>query len=320
MALSDLAVFSEYAYSGMTEVNAQMLDLFNAATKGCMTLIGGSTQGNYKEKAFWGKIADLVRVRNAFGTGDVAHKTPAQLIDNMVRIAAGTPPIDIDPGTFHWIQTDPKVAGASLGQQLAQDTIANMVNVSITAAVTALAATAAVLHDYASTGVVDLKVLQNGTAKFGDRANAIACWVTHSKSINDLALKALTNTENLFTFGTVQVVSDQFGRPFVVTDSTALVDTTPTPDVFYTLGLVPGGVNVIQNDDFFANEETKNGGENILRTYQAQWSYDIGLKGYRWDKENGGPSPTLAAVGSSSNWIKVATSHKDLAGVVVKSQ
>ena len=36
MALSDLAVFNEYAYDTYTEVLQQQVNLFNAATKGGM--------------------------------------------------------------------------------------------------------------------------------------------------------------------------------------------------------------------------------------------------------------------------------------------
>ena len=38
MALSDLQVYSETAYSAMTEVLDQQIELFNAATGGCIQL------------------------------------------------------------------------------------------------------------------------------------------------------------------------------------------------------------------------------------------------------------------------------------------
>ena len=41
------------------------------------------------------------------------------------------------------------------------------------------------------------------------------------------------------------------------------------------------------------------------------------MKGYTWDKANGGKSPNDAALALSTNWDRTATSHKDTAGVKV---
>ena len=61
------------------------------------------------------------------------------------------------------------------------------------------------------------------------------------------------------------------------------------------------------------------GKENIQRTYQAEWSYNLGLLGYSWNTAAGGSSPSDTALGTPSNWTKVATSNKDTAGVLLKS-
>jgi hypothetical protein len=66
--------------------------------------------------------------------------------------------------------------------------------------------------------------------------------------------------------------------------------------------------------------EITNGNENISRTWQAQWSFNLGLKGFAWDKTNGGKSPTTAALTTGTNWDKFATSNKDLPGVLVNTQ
>lgn len=165
--------------------------------------------------------------------------------------------------------------------------------------------------------------LNKGQAKFGDQASMISAWVMHSKAMFDLYGKNLTNSASLFTYGTVNVVRDPFGKLLIMTDSPALfLDEAGGVGVDYyaSLGLVPGGVVIDQNNDFTANEEAKNGDENIIRTYQAEWSYNVGIKGFAWDKTNGGKSPNDAALLTSTNWDKYATSHKDLAGVVVKTK
>jgi len=323
MALSDLAVYSEYAYSSMTEVLRQKIDLFNTATGGAITLRSAAHQGDFSDVAFFAKISGLVRRRNSYGSGSVGEKKLAHLVDTMVKVAAGTPPVRLDPGQFKWIQQNPEVAGAALGQQLAIDTMADMLNVGLGASYAALSAQSAVVYD--ATGntspedTLSFSNLNNGQAKFGDQSSTIGAWVMHSKPMFDLYGKNLTNASQLFNYGNVNVIRDPFGKLLVMTDSQNLV-ITGSPNNYAVLGLVPGAVIIDQNNDYTANEEAKNGDENIIRTFQAEWSYNVGVRGFTWDKTNGGKSPNDAALLTSTNWDKYATSHKDLAGVVVKTK
>lgn len=319
MALSDLQVFSEYAYSTMTEMQAQQIALFNTATQGGLVLQSGAHQGDFSDQAIWARISGLVRRRDAYGSGAVSEKVLEHLLDTSVKVAAGTPPVRIDPGMMKWIQRSPEEAGVVIGKQLAQDSLADMVNAAILCYVAAVKQVTEVVYDHSATGVLELAALNKGAAKFGDRAQAILVWLMHSKSIFDLYDKALTNSTQLFVFGTIRVVQDGFGRTIVITDSPNLIDTVPTPDAYLTLGLTAGAVLVSQNSDFTDNIQTNNGDENITRTYQAEWSYNVGVKGFAWDKTTGGKSPNDAALGSASNWDRYATSEKDLAGVIVIS-
>lgn len=319
MALSDLAVFSEYAYSTMTEMQDQQIGLFNAATRGGLVLQSGNHQGDYSDEAMWAKISGLVRRRNAYGSGTVAEKVLEHLTETSVKVAAGTPPVRIDPGMMKWIQRSPEEAGVVVGKQMAEDSIADMLNTAVLVYASAIGQVANVVYDHSSTGVMSLAALNKGAAKFGDRAGALVAWVMHSKSAFDIYGEALTNATRLFVFGNVRVIEDGFGRPLVVTDSPNLI-TAGTPDTYAALGLTPGAVLVSQNGDFTDNVETKNGDENIIRTYQAEWSYNVGIQGFAWDKTNGGKSPTNAALGTATNWDRYATSDKDLAGVLVKAQ
>lgn len=323
MALSDLAVYSEYAYSSFTEVLRQQIELFNGATGGAITLQGAAHQGDYSDVAFFAKVTGgLVRRRNAYGTGVVAEKVLKHLVDTSVKVAAGTPPVRLDPGQFRWIQQNPEVAGAAMGQQLAVDTMADMLNVGLGSAYAALVQVPEIVYDATSnTDAADKKPtwnnLNNGQAKFGDASAQIGAWIMHSTPMHALYGNNLSNSERLFTYGTVNVVRDPFGKLLVMTDSPNLF-APGAPNVYHILGLVPGAILIGQNNDFDANEETKNGDENIVRTYQAEWSYNVGIRGFAWDKGNGGASPTDSALFTSPNWNRYSTSEKDLAGVVVE--
>lgn len=320
MPLSSLAVFSEYVYSSQTEVLRQQVDLFNAATRGAIQLAAVPHTGDYSDLAMWARVTGLVRRRNAYGSGAVTAKDLAMLVETMVKVAAGTPPVNVPPGMFEWIQRNPEEGGAVIGQQLAVETMADMLNTSIMAAVAALSGVAAVVYTKTPAGTATVADFNTAQALFGDAYSSLVAWVMHSKPMFDIWGAALANAEGLFTFGSVAVKSDPFGRIFVLSDSPALVNTTPTPDTYNTLGLTAGAITVHQNGDFTDNIETSNGQENIARTYQAEWSYNLGVKGFAWDKTAGGKSPNDAAIATATNWDRFASSHKDLAGVLMVTQ
>jgi hypothetical protein len=318
MSLANLKVYNQYAYTTFLELLNHNIALFNAATKGGLVLRSGANQGDFSDIALYSRISGLVRRRDAYGTGTVNAKQLAMLQQTSVKVAAGTPPVDITPHYWQWIMRDPAEAGIMLGKQLAEETLSDMLAVAVKAHIAALSNVGAtVVHD-GTAGTMTLQKLVNGAALYGDRAQEIMCWVMHSKVLFDLYGSALTNGQQLFVFGNVKVQQDGFGRPLIVTDQPDLAYTS-SGTKYHTLGLVQGSALIEQNPDYVENLETKNGDENITRTWQAQWSYNVGLKGFAWDKTAGGASPTNAALATGTNWDRFATETKDLAGVIVNT-
>jgi hypothetical protein len=318
MALSDFEIFNKQVYRVSTELQDQEVNKFNEASRGAIILQSAANQGDYSEEAHYAKVANLIRRRDAYGSGAVSETTLTHLLNTSVKVGSGTPPVRIDPGMYKWIQKSPEEAAVVIGKQLAEDSLADMLNTSLLALRNAMAQVAAVVHD-GTAGTNSLAALNTGASLFGDRAQALQIWVMHSKVVFDIYGAAIANANQLFEFGNIKVMSDGMGRPFIVTDSPSLV-TSGSPDTYHTLGLQGGSVVVQQNNDYTANVETKNGDENIIRSWQAEWSYNLGMRGFTWDKANGGASPTDAALGTATNWDKTVTSNKDLPGVVVNTQ
>lgn len=316
MGLDDFEVYNDFTYTTATEVLRQQIDLFNAATGGAILLEAANNAGDYTDESMYAKIDGLVRRRNAYANTAVSEKEMEMLLDTSVKVAAGTPPVRIDPHWWDWINRSQEEAGIIYGRQLAVDMFADMLNTAIMAIVAAMLNDTEIQHD-GSSATADYNDLLTGTSKFGDRSNDIRIWIAHSKVMFDIWGDNLANASQLFVFGNVAVRTDPFGRPIVLTDSPSLVNTTPDPDNYYTLGLTPGAVRVEQNDDFLQNIETSNGFENIRRTIQSQWTYNLSVKGYAWDKTSGGHSPNDAAIASSASWDRFVTSHKDLPGTLV---
>lgn len=312
----DLKVFNRQVYLVLTETVAQQVQLFNAASAGAITLISTSENvGDFAMKASFKAISNLVRRRDVYnGSGAVAEARLQQLQNNSVKVAAGTPPIVWEAAQYAWVQQNPDLAALTIGEQLAVGMVADMLNVAVSGAVAAVSGVSELNHAAASTPTFG--DLVQGAGKFGDRMGTLAAWVLHSKSMTDLYGSAVANGERLFTYETVNVIQDPFGRRFVMTDSDSLVDTTGAIK-YRLLGLVPGAVMVEQNNDFRANVDSTNGKENIQDSYQSEWSYNLGVFGYSWNIGTGGKAPTSSAIATAANWDKTATSAKDTAGVLV---
>jgi len=321
MALSDLAVFNEQLYSTTTEILEQQVELFNSASRGTLVLSERPFRGDFSETAMFAKVQGLVRRRNPYATGAVPLKHLAHILETMVKIGAGTPPLDVSPAQFRWIQENPEIAAATYAKQLAQDTLADMLGVTIGALRAAIVNEGPdVTHDI-SADVDNNKLshiaMNDGVRRFGDAGNQILAWLMHSSPLYDLYGNGLQNNESLFSYGTVNIASDPFGRVFVISDCPDFVTGSGATTKYHTLGLTSSAGVINMNDDFDSNTETKNGDENIQRTIQSEWSYNLGLKGYSWDKTNGGKAPTDAALKTGSNWDRYATDIKSTAGVVV---
>lgn len=323
MSLNNVVVFNKWVYTTINELVAQQIELFNSATRGALILRNANNTGDFNDSTFWQFLNGAVRRRNAYGSGAVSAINMQMLVDSMVRVAAGTPPVNIPPVMFQWINMDPQAGAIQFAKQLAPQIMQDMLNTAVAALSAALRNVAAVNTDVsAGSGGAELFTPSNvntALGKFGDRRDAVVCWVVHSKPMTDYFGNAITNANELYRYETVAVTADPFGKVFVMSDIPALV-VAGSPTDYINLGLVPGAALVERNDDYFQNMETTNGDENILRTIQAEWSYNLGIKGFTWDKTAGGKSPTTSALATGTNWDQTATSIKDLAGVVLRTQ
>lgn len=323
MAMSNMVVFDDFVQRTITEVIAQQVDLFNAASNGTITLTTQRNRGDFAHYSQFAEIAGLIRRRDVYASGAVSPVALAMLQNASVKVAAGTPPIAFNPSQFTWIQEQPEVAGVVIGEQVAIGQFQDMLNAGLRAARAAFVNVGTALqYIIPSQGALTLNGLNRGAQKFGDRAQNIRAWIVHSSPLHDLFDQSLTNTARLFTFGDVRVIEDGFGRRFIVTDSSSLFGAVSSPDVtdYYTLGLVENAIVVEDNGDFFSNLQTVNGDENITRSWQGEWSYNLALKGFTWDTSNGGKSPIDAEIGTGTNWDQTATNIKNTAGVAVRSR
>lgn len=316
MALADMKVFNDYLQPAVIETLAQMVQKFNAASAGAIRLSTDGFTGDFLNESFWAAIHSAQRRVDRYATNAAASPTDlTQLQINSVKVAGGFGPVRFEPAQLSWISKNPAEAVEMASRNMAEAIMQDMLNSAITALVAAIEAQSTATTFDTGTGPITYSDLNTAHAKFGDHSDLIVANVMDGVAFHALIGQNLTNSANLFRAAGVNVV-DILGRVVVVTDAPALRETGSGADQ-KVLGLVRDAAVVHDASDLITNVETSNGTERIVSTFQADYTFGLGLKGYTWDTANGGKSPVDVDLALGSNWDKVATDIKHTAGVLV---
>lgn len=316
MAISDMKVFNDFVRSATIETLAQIVDKFNAASRGAIRLSTEGFGGDFLMESSFASLHAAQRRVDRYATNGTASSTAlSQIQHNSVKVAGGFGPILWEPAQLSWVEQNPDLAIEVISRNLSEAIMKDMLNSAIAALVAAIEAQSTATYD-GGTGPVTYADINNAHAKFGDHSGLIVADVMDGATFHALIGQNLTNTAQLFQAQGVTVV-DILGRAIVVTDAPALRETpsTSTNDA-KVLGLVTDAAVVHDASDLVTNIQTNNGKNRIETTMQADYSFGLGLKGYAWDVTSGGKSPTDAEIATGSNWDKIATSIKHTAGVI----
>lgn len=315
MALTDMKVFNEYIKQSTVETVAQMVDAFNTASNGAIRLTTQGVDGDFLQESMWKGLHSARRRVDRYATNAAASTTAlAQLQQNSVKIAGGFGPILWEPAQLSWIEKAPAEAIEVISRNLAEAIVQDQLNTAVAALVAAIGNNAAVVNDVSATGGVTYAAINAAHAKFGDASGQLVAQVMTGEVFHKLIGQNLANAQQLFEAGNVTVVNI-LNRPVVVTDAPALF-AAGTPNKQMVLSLADSAAVVHDGGDIVTNIDNTNGKERIETTFQADFAYALGLRGYAWDVVNGGKSPTDAEIATGSNWDKFVTSNKDTAGVL----
>lgn len=315
MALQDMKVYDTEIYTTTIEMLGQKLEAFNASSGGAIVLDTNAWRGNYTAQSFFSQLAGAQRrVDRASANSTQAATSLEQSEVGGVKVAGGFGPVIFEPSQLTWLMESPDVAINVIAEGFADALLADQLNTVVGCAVAAISNVAAITNDESATSGLTQKALNNGHAKFQDMSGMLRTDVMTGNAYHKLIGNALDNGERLFDSSNVQVISI-LGKTIVVSDIPALY-VSGTPNKSYVLSLVAGALIVDNSSDIITNMETSNGKGRIETTWQADYSFGVTLKGYKWDVANGGPSPTDAALFTGSNWEMVMADNKHQAGAV----
>jgi hypothetical protein len=319
---SDFKIYNDEFFGGMTEVLMQQADAFNAASLNAIRLVPDRHKGDYEKESFLKAISSLISRRDT--TSVSAATDLAMTQDEMIAVKLNRKigPVAQTLDAWRKIAVDPQTMSFLLGQQTAKAVMVDYINTALSGVATALGGVSSwgVDKSAASPATSTHTYLVDALAKMGDNAGQVVCWVMHSKPYYDLVKQAIA--DKVFEVAGVTIMRGTvatFNRPTLVIDSSSLI-VSGSPDTYITLGLVEDACEVAESEQREIVSDLVTGLENLVMRIQGEYAFNLKVKGFKWDVTNGGANPAAATVATASNWDKVVSDNKQLAGVHLITQ
>ena len=322
------------------EMLGYKINLFNTNTNGALVLKSERVKkmaGAIESNDFFKRPLDLLDRRNPNGMRPLDLVNLDTKLANKIRLAWTTKLLNMSRYQWDWIGQDPSAAATVFAEGMTDSILEAYLLRTFGVLRATVGSNPATFYDAFSSTVENRRRMSYANLeltadKFGDAMSQIKTWIMPTTAKTQLLLGNLKNAEQLFTFGTVGVSRDASGRSIITTDDPNLRQTVSTSggveNAWWAFGLVPNAVVIEELDDWDDIAGATTGYENIMRTYQANWSNSLAVKGYKFDEslllqadiEGRDPyvSASDGAILTRENWSQVETSHKGTAGVALR--
>lgn len=314
-------IYNNQFNGAVVETLTQVSDAFNERSRGAIRLVNQFSRGNFEYESFFQNTSGLITRRDLTSVSavDSIPLTQGEFVSVKVNRKVGPVEQTLDSFRKVGMQADDEALSFLIGTQIAKAMQVEMVNTALGAIVAALLAQSDVYYTVPSNGVLSTAGLIEGLAKMGDRQDQIVCWVMHSRSYFDLVQGQIAaNIDGVSNFNVATATPVTANRPVLVIDSDDLDANSPTD--YYALGLTAGALEIENSELPAIFSELRLGGEQVTVRLQAEYAYNLSMKGMAWDVQNGGVNPTDNALRTGSNWDPVVASYKDYPGVIIQSR
>lgn len=322
----DLKYINPYVQAGVTETLTQAAAGLFEASRGALQLSAAAKPGDFETSTFFQNISGLITRRDPTSLAAAPDTKLVQAEYSRVKLNRKIGPVAATRDSFRKAGLSRNAMDLVVGQQAGVAMQVDMLNTTLLSLRAALAADAASYVDggAATINSAGANGLIDGLAKRGDAAAGIVCWIMHSKTFFDLVKEQIAaDIDGVSGLVFAEASPRTMGRPVLVTDSPSLVVANGIGagvDAYYTLGLTAGAAMMEETEGTEIVTQDITGQENLIMRIQGEYAENIGLKGYTWDKTNGGENPTSAALGTGTNWDTSYADVKDRAGVVIRTR
>ena len=310
----DLVINTELVRLGIVETLEQNVDGFNATSNGTIILTSQALEGDFTKESFIKGLTagELVSRRDYLSDTQVA---PVKLVEdalNTVKLSRRYGPFATTYDAWNRSSRNVSTFSLAIGKQLGEGISADMLNTLITAGIAGIEATQALVGT--GTTAFDYKDIVNGLATLGDKAGRVGLLVMHSDTYFAMVDKGLSMNalENVGGMTIREGGAYSLGLPVLVTDSAALKDGV---DKYKVMGLTEGALKAIESDETIMRAQDVLLNQNIQRILQGEASYNVGVKGCKFDTSK--INPDEATLGTKANWSYLFNDVKSGGGFVM---
>lgn len=325
---NDLKVYDPMIRGGFVETLVQNLNAFNGASNGSIRLVSARKPGQFETESFFPMISGLVRQRDPNSTAAIADKKITQSEISSVKVDRGIGPVAMTLDSFRkaGLPTAEQSLRFIAGQMAAKAVVADYLNAAIRSLVGALDQGTSAKHVVPvgqNTGRMNTLALTGALAKFGDQSSLLGMIVMHSSAYFQLVDNQIVEKiVGISDFNIASGTPVTLNRPVLVTDADALLIKDPGTQAitgYRTLVLTPGAVVIEDTESEFLAFDLITGLENLAYRMQGEYAFNLGVKGFSWDKVNGGASPSDTALVTAGNWDAALADVKNRAGIMITS-
>lgn len=316
---TDVIISEDHFYSGLFEEMEQEIDGLASASRGSIIVNDERSKGDYDYEGFFTTISSMIerRVVDTVSAGTATQAVEQEYIGVKLNRRSQ---VEWSLDAFKKKQLDPMGFSFALGREFQKRKMQDMINIGLTAAATALESQTALTQDSSAASITHA-LINSATAKRGDKAGEIVAWAMHSVPYFDLIGQAITDKvpANIGGGAIMEGTIPIFGRAALISDSSGLTDANGSlADTYNSLGLVPGALTISQSEpETIVGADLVTGLHNLVYRFQAEYTFNLRVKGFQWDVGNGGANPDAATVATTTNWDQIDTSDKTLAGVLL---
>ena len=332
---SSLEVFNRQVYTGIIQLLALNLRVLNASSRGGITVSYNRQEmvGDTAERAIYKPTGKITEDRNIYKQDAGTFGKLEHTLERIVKVPQKSYTMDVPEAYWRHIGRPTSEPLSVTARSVADWQVADIVDMALGAIVSTYNTLASKHAIYGGSGAagankaaaakMDNRGLQFAKSLFGDRMNdSIACWIMPSAVYQQLADKAIENSDRLHVWGTLGVLRnpvDPLGVPILVSDQAALQDTAASNGVYYTVGLKPRAIS-LEVSGMMTETLPVLGLQNIGRQWQAEWAYAGGMLGWSYNKTDQGTSrksTTIAEFKAGANWSKWVDDDKNTGAVVL---
>jgi len=319
---SDLVIDNELVRLGIIETLEQNVDGFNAASKGTITLGSQALENDFVDESFIKALAgsDLVQHRDHTATGAITAVKLVEDAINSVKLSRRYGPFSTTYDAWNRSNRSVETFSLAIGKQLGVAIQADMLNTALVAGIGGIAETQTTLGD--GTALFDYTNLVSGLATMGDKAGSIEMMVMHSNTYFSIVDKGLSMNalENVGGMTIREGGAYSLGLPVLVTDSAALISDAAgggsAGDSYMVLGLTSDALSAIESDETIMKAQDSLGTANLERIIQGEGSYNVGVKGCKFDNTKANPIDSV--LGAAANWDYLFSDVKSGAGFMLE--